>query len=341
MMEEVPADARDRTSHSTKEVHRSRTAQPFAAFFFLCCGADMASASVMPSGSMQRVKDRAAPGSSLSSRLSREAARRSRASSSASGPAAAAARSSSRSTVPLPSASSTCQASSFLAFRRSAWADPTSAPKSSVSTGSISALSSSPLPSASYLSKSWFSCSSGDVVSHASRPLFSTAIMRPGGSKEAWLTQLTGTRMPSAPSSAGLNVSMQDELMICPKACSMAFWDDRLASSLEAPAPSSAATMACSCCRFAFAMRCARPAPAAAHWESISAVGVNLQRIGSSVMAKPPSLSLSFTSTGASPLHPNEPKAKHCFFTEPARVEAPCLLPPCADFRMMPSASFI
>ncbi|CAK0831605.1 unnamed protein product [Prorocentrum cordatum] len=48
MMEEVPADARDRTSHSTKEVHRSRTAQPFAAFFFLCCGADMASASVMP-----------------------------------------------------------------------------------------------------------------------------------------------------------------------------------------------------------------------------------------------------------------------------------------------------
>mmetsp|Transcript_76451 Transcript_76451/g.216379 ORF Transcript_76451/g.216379 Transcript_76451/m.216379 type:complete len:203 (-) Transcript_76451:1970-2578(-) len=201
------------TVHSTKAVAPLMAGQPFFGFGFAHRSPCIASAAVMPMGSMLRVKVGPSVMPSPERTDSSDATFLIWAIISAKGPLAAAALNSLASTLPLPSESSSCQASSFWPLSISADTEPLCTPSSSSSIGKASSLSISPLPSMSYFWNRMEIWSSNGFWTKGSRLSFSTASMMPGGVKEAWLTQLTGSRTSGFPSS-GTIVRTHEELMI-------------------------------------------------------------------------------------------------------------------------------
>mmetsp|Transcript_61887 Transcript_61887/g.100080 ORF Transcript_61887/g.100080 Transcript_61887/m.100080 type:complete len:205 (+) Transcript_61887:415-1029(+) len=130
-------------------------------------------------------------------------------------------------------------------------------------------------------------------------------IVRPGGSKEAWLSQATGERtgFPSA--------SIEDithcDVRIFPKAS---------VAPLLTVLPSTCATFRA--LDFLLAKRSldsfwAMRVPAAWHLSTSVCVGRNLTRMGSKTTGKPLSLSLNWSSSTASPLQPKDPKTPQGF----------------------------
>mmetsp|Transcript_9189 Transcript_9189/g.20822 ORF Transcript_9189/g.20822 Transcript_9189/m.20822 type:complete len:307 (+) Transcript_9189:1009-1929(+) len=132
-----------------------------------------------------------------------------------------------------------------------------------------------------------------------------TAIVKPGGAKDAWLTQLATSAADASPRR---HVTTQSVPMTRPTACAMGVVNaggaaDSLPGIARPPFFASSRRFS-STCR-------ASARPDSSHVMSIFVVGLNLHRMGLNADLKPPSMSLSLRRSTASPDQPNEPKTPH------------------------------
>mmetsp|Transcript_65597 Transcript_65597/g.207482 ORF Transcript_65597/g.207482 Transcript_65597/m.207482 type:complete len:307 (+) Transcript_65597:163-1083(+) len=129
---------------------------------------------------------------------------------------------------------------------------------------------------------------------------FLTAMVTPGGSKDAWDTQEAIMALEASPS---LVVSTQREPRMRPIATAVA-------SSSFTTGRTRLVRLVMRL-RVIFLTASARSTPLSSQICIICSSGVNLQRMGSKAMPKPAFLRRSSISSTASPLHPNDPKTPH------------------------------